>query len=923
MNYKLLYIGLALLLASCSDDIEQQALTPEQMELIGRGVNFNTSHAEPFDTRTSYRHNGTFNEGDIMYIYRQYSENAGVSFDPNTRAYRVYYLRTPYISGTSFALDDDEWVPLEGATGHNPDDAAYGSKRGDFTQEEGDSLTWENGKTVRFRAWSRSNLAGAYDNGTKWRYYPDYCISEWVTVSGPTLAVPLTLKHQGCRICFAQQSGNEFSSAEICTDWEDYKRIDNADTEANDESAAEHGKTDEEAKEECNKVLEVYNKMCIPAGVDIENSVLSTMTKELYEGTTDFKTIHTKTTSDGIVTIATKDADYIKNSVQRPVFGGNDGRLYMISIPYDMSNASTHGEMLVLPACTRFKIWLYDVNNGDKANTTGQEATYHIFTLGDVEDKDHNKLFPNGMELKPGYSYLFRVGYHYDHFTITPADNFSWDEQDAALGEATSQVQPLPVNETPYQWWKDAIHDAIPQNNTQRYNPEFHINNEAEFVEFIHLVNGTAVNSYVTSNPITRIVNPAETFATQPKPDEYGKFRWYYSSQCNGTKLKPATNIADSLTHEAAEALGYVFYDHYHSANADQAAYTSEDYLQTAYSFYDENLSRHFTVHLDKDLDLKDWSLPSIGDEDPSTPTTASNSHPFRGIFDGYDGTTIHTLKNVYFQNGGYMFRHCFDAAIRNLRIETTHPFMLLHTAEAKESSGYGAYIVGVSIYAPSSVNPIATKLKGSSYVVGCLYEGSASGAMVGEADNLYMYGNMMAATGLPKNSGALLGSYTNSSNKFFAPQNGTKVAWGRFMCNYYLMDHYNSNATEIVHAVGSIADDYRPQEYIRGGLPWVLKAKNDNMLDPKVPYERLTSELMRKGYYGLAPWKAMNYAIYEYNLVGSMVSEAHNCKGHFVNDNTGYSHVYPHMVVGELNGTTNTYDGVNYANIKFLELNN
>ena len=911
----ILYLSLLLLLAACSEDAEQSRLTQTAYDLIGHAVKFTTSRADLFTTRTSYRADGSFNEGDIMYIYRQYSDDGGGTFESNTMAYRVYALTTKYITGTTFALETD-WHPVAGATGHNPD--------GDITQTEADSLTWENGKTVRFRAWSRSNYAGVYDNGTRQHYYPDYSISEWVTVSGPTLDVPLTLKHQGCRIGFTQKAGNEFYKAEICTDWKDYKRTDNADTSANDEASSEHSKTDAEAQAECELVNAVYNKMCMPAGVDTDKALLSTMTKTLYETTTDFKTIHTKTATDGIVTFGAKDADDIAKSVQRPVFADNNGNLFMVTIPYDMSSASTQGESLVLPACTRFKIWLRDVNNGDGASTPGTEGTYHIFSLSDVRDPHGTPLFPNGMDLKGGYSYLFSVGYHYDHFTITPADNFSWDEQDAESGTAKEQVQPLPTNGKPYQWWKEAISAAIPKNNTERYNPDFHIADEAAFVEFIHLVNGTAVNAYVQANPLTRLPNPDSTFATTPKPNEYSKFRWYYSSQCQNGKLKPSVKTADSLSHEAAGALGYIFYDHYHSANADQAAYTSEDYLQTAYSFYDENLSRHFTVHLDADLDLKDWQLPSIG---------ATSSTPFRGVFDGYveaktgDAVTaaaIHSLKNAYFENGGYMFRYCKDAAIRNLRIETTHPFMLVDTAEAQNTSSYGAYIVGISIYAPTTVNPIARTLTGSSYVVGCLYQGHATGAMVGTANNLYMYGNMMAATGLTHSSGALLGSYADNGNQFFAPQAGQKLAWGRFMGNYYLMGNYHTDSTKVVQAVGNIVDKYRPQEYIRGGLSWVLKQKNDNMLTKDVPYERLTSELMRKGYYGLAPWKVMNYAIKIYNDVGATVAEAHNCKGHFVNDNDGYAHVFPHMEPGEPNSTLDA-TGLNYTDgsINILEMNN
>lgn len=929
-------MAMGMLLAGCSDEQERPVLTPSQMELVGRGVNFSVSHAEPFTTRTTLRHDGSFNEGDIMCIYRQYSDDGGITFYAGTEAYRVYALTTKYITGTSFALETD-WRPVEGAIGHNPNTSEYpADKRGDFIQTDADSLTWENGKTVRFRSWTRSNLAGAYDycgsddaTANKRRYYPDYCVSEWVTVSGPTLDVPLTLKHQGCRIAFTTKAGNELYMAEICTEPEDYMWKDNADTEEHDESDMEHGKTLEEATAEANAVKAIYDRMCMPAGVDVERALLTTMTKELYDNSTEFKTIHTKTTADGIVLFDTKDENYIANSVQRPLFCATDGRLYMITIPYDMSTEH-EGETLTLPPFTRFKIWLFDVNNGDKEATPNTEAQYHIFSLSDVMNKESGegkeRLFPNGMELKAGYSYRFSVGYYYDRFTITPADDFSWDTQDEENGDGLPAQAAQPDPDTfNYEWWTTAIKNAIPQSSSQIFAPEFHITDHRQFLEFIHLVNGTAVNDYVKANPMVHIRRPEKNY-NKLNPELPSDKRWYYATDVVGGQVVAG---ADSVTHEEALEKGYILYQHYHPANADQSAYSEEDYVSAPFSFFDENLNRRFVVYLDNDLDLYDWLLTPIGDENVAL--TDAGSHPFRGIFDGYNATTNHiaTLKNAYFRDG-YMFRHCYDAAIRNLRIETTHDFMLVETAQAKdESVGFGAYIVGISIYAPSSGNPIAKTLTGSSYVVGCFYEGWAGGAMVGTANNLNMYGNMMVGKGLAHNTGALLGKYADDNQRFFAPQSTKKVTWGRFMGNYYLMDRYevlNSQGKQpnVVHAVDTIVDKYRPQEYIRGGLSWVLKQKSDNLLSPDVPYERLSTELMRKGYYGLAPWKAMNYAIKRYNDVGAEVRESHNCKGHFVNNSDGYSHTYPYMVAGEPNSEYDAtgYRG-NYDSLNFMELNN
>ena len=150
MKY-IIYLALVVLLAACSKEgVGDRQLA--DASLLGRAVNFQASVADPFATRTTYRHNGAFNEGDLMTIYRQYSDDAGITFNVESEAYRVYHLRTRYATGTSIALETD-WVPKEGKRGYDP---VLNPKS--FIQTEADSLTWDNGKTVRFRAWSRNNL---------------------------------------------------------------------------------------------------------------------------------------------------------------------------------------------------------------------------------------------------------------------------------------------------------------------------------------------------------------------------------------------------------------------------------------------------------------------------------------------------------------------------------------------------------------------------------------------------------------------------------------------------------------------------------------------------------------------------------------------------------------------------------------------
>ncbi|SHK69203.1 hypothetical protein [Xylanibacter ruminicola] len=856
---QIIYLFTAIVLSACTAD-DDAILSDAQHALMGQGICFETSIAEPFVTRTTYHHDGSFNEGDQMRIFRQYAD--GTSFDATTEAFRTYYLKMDYATGTSVSLNSD-WVPMAGKL--------KSDKPGvDTIQTSADSLMWENGKTVRFRAWGRSNLANALDNGTKGSYYPDYTISDWVTVSGPTKSIPLTMRHIACRIGLTCKSGNEFGSAQICTDVADYKRKDNADTKDHDD--AETAKTDEEAQAELDQVMAVYNKMCMPAGVDDKTFLLTAMTQSLYNGTdTDFKNFEKYGVSDGIVKIGTKSAEYIASYVQHPVFNGNDGRLYMMSIPMDMSSTGA-GQELVLPACTRFKVWLYDVNNGDRSTTdgsTGSESNYHIFALSEIKDSQGNAVYANGLTLKAGYSYLFSVGYHYDKLTITPVDNFSWNEQDVISPNANNEAQPK--EKLDFGWWTKAYREAAKTALAGgKFLPSFSISNQKEFITFIKLVNGTAATRM---SGLKRGKVRTDDNGNEIKDEDGFETYWWILEDETDEDGNPK-----QITKEEAEGLGYVFYPHFYPTVSTQKAYVIEDYVTGPMDFYDTDFGNRYEVKLTQDLDFYDWELPSIGED---------SNHPFRGNFIGNG----YTISNLYMKSG-YLFDHVKDGAISNLKIETTHNTCLLNIAESSGTMGWGCYIAGISMICPSTYNTIATSLEGTSYVVGCIHVGNAGGALVGSASNLTMLGCMQAASGIAKKTGALLGSYSvNAKSNFFAPQSAKNLTWGSFMCNYYDVEK-----SEGTNAVGSITDAYQPQQYIRGSKSHILKAKNDYLIGSSDDYAKLSAN-MKKEMYGLAPWKAMNYAIWKYNQ--SEIGEKYPCTMKYQASSVGYTHLYPTLIAG------------------------
>ena len=174
MNIKhIKYLFAAIALTACTADDADWQLSAEQQQLIGQGVNFSATMADQFVTRTTYNPDGSFNEGDQMRIFRQYANPDGTTFDEAKEIFRTYYYKMNYATGTNFSINND-WMPGYQELGKQK----YDVDTGFSTQTSGDSLTWENGKTVRFRAWGQSNLSGCLDSGTRDSYYPDYTVSD-------------------------------------------------------------------------------------------------------------------------------------------------------------------------------------------------------------------------------------------------------------------------------------------------------------------------------------------------------------------------------------------------------------------------------------------------------------------------------------------------------------------------------------------------------------------------------------------------------------------------------------------------------------------------------------------------------------------------------------------------------------------------
>lgn len=898
-HVNIIYVLLAMFLAACAEEeLFMPEMTPEQEALIGRAVNFNVSVADEFQTRaTSYTSydDGKFNQNDRMRIFRNYMDTDGTW--ESEEVYRTYYLKHKFAGG-SISLGTD-WLPEEGRKGY--DDKDQNGKYVTFTQTAADSLTWDNGRTLRFRAWSQSNFHNVLRSASTTYFYPDFCIADWVNASGPTEGIPLVLKHKGSRIVFkVKQSGNQIQKVEICANinpdgsertdgWKDYKYADNADNTEVDNGTDEAGKTDEKAQAECDAVTAVYKRMCMPAGVDMNSGTLKAVKAASWKDLTDDEIKRLEEQSEDIfIKFGDKKANI--EAAKRPFFCGINGSHYMITIPYDM-NGTNQGEVLVLPACTRFRIYMYDVNNGDEFNTSDYEGKWHVFSLADIVERDANgkvvngtdgkpkQLFPNGLTLTPGASYTFTVGYRYNSLYVVPEKSLSWTEQNVNDANGQDKAEDKPVTSTSeYSWWKTAIKTAIDNasNDGSDYKPEFSISTAKEFIEFTNLVNGTAATMTDGLYRLKRTVT-----------DENGEQTTIEAWSLNNSQFNPQW-----ITEKEAEALGYIFYDHYYPANADQAAYSERDYLRGPFPFYDENLRMNFKVTLTADLDLMDWQLESIGNRE---------SNPFMGSFEGGG----HTIKNLNMKDE-YLFGYLngkapYGAAITNLKIESTHKTALLNTGVNP------IYIAGISLLAPSTTNSIAKSLtmesgvSGVSYVVGCIHVGDARGALVGTAANVNMFGCMQAAEGI--SGGALIGNDAFSPQISLAAQKsdsklaGAKPTFSTFMCNYY-----DTTLSPDAYAVGSVADDYSLLEYIRGSSTDILRAKNDYLVNG-VSMSLLLAQTNYQQYYGLAPWHAMNYAIYWYN---TNRGSKHPCTMHYESNIVGYKHQYPTLETGQW-----TYDDV------------
>ena len=522
--HTLLLILLTTFLVACQE--EEMDMTLRQQALLGRAVNFNVSVADKFaapNSRYTSIDDGSFNENDRMRIYRNYWKTDGTGWESES-SYRTYNLIHKYVNGNiSLGID---WVPEAGRMGY--DDLDGDGTYTEFVQTAQDSLTWENGRTLRFQAWSLSNFHNVLYNATQSYYYPDYCIAQWVNASGPTEGIPLVLNHQGSRIRFdVKQSGNQISRVEICAGvdangnerpdaWKDYKYADNNDITDNDNSATEAGKSDAQAQLECDSVTAVYKRMCMPAGVDMQMGTLMGIKNSVWKNLSNdqVRRLEEQPASSFLV-FGQPTAEEVENDGKRPFFCGINGRQYFITIPYDITQGEDKGNVFVLPACTRFRVYMYDVNNGDENETPGYEGKYHIFALSDVvvlgADNKPIKAFPNGLKMEAGVSYTFRVGYRYNGFYVVVDNNLSWANQDKEEAQGDNRYEDMPVSSTKdYQWWKTAIKTAIDEAGTRDYKPEFHIKDEKDFLEFIRLVNGTAatktsglyrlVKSYDASN---------------------------------------------------------------------------------------------------------------------------------------------------------------------------------------------------------------------------------------------------------------------------------------------------------------------------------------------------------------------------------------------------------------------------------------
>lgn len=861
--------------------------------MIGTAVNFEpyvdvfqTRAAPPSPGANTNHHEGQFNTNDMMYIYRQYwdeNESKWVYKNPPGTIYKYTDLN----HGASGVFDKTSWRVYEDKTFkfYDPEyknvepnlyDTTLPSEQQEHSYykklEKGDSIIWESGSTVRFRAWALSRMGNTLADKTgepgvpQTVNYPDYMVSDWVTVSGPTQAIPLAMRHLGCRLGFVPRDDNQFVKIEIATDPKDYMREDNAQSDADDitdkhPAASDPSNPEENSAEWCAAmVADAYDRMCWPAGVDMETLSLLTcspneQTKYSYLSQMTLEFIKEK--SD--------DGSY-KNVKHAQFFSSSDSRYYLVSIPFDM----TTREPITLPPYTRFKIWLRDVNKGDAGTNeqTGMsENRYHIFQLSDVKKSGTQEAaFPDGFTMLAGYSATFSVGYHYGHtLEIWAEDSFSWDE--LPLDPTTSEDQHKQEDEPTvldYSWWTSAITLACGNaKQGKAYKPEFYISNKNQLLEFAKLVNGDFNTTPIYKKVIVSKDPDSET--------ETHTVQWYTGIGQNGDGTPDTLWISRDLL----KLNGYVLYDKYTPSIADRPASIEEDYLQTPFNFYDDQVKSRWTVTLSADIDLKDWLLPTIG----------SMANPFCGYFDGAG----HKLSNLYMATNGQLFGYAKNGTIANLRMESTHPLSITGVCENER-------VLGCSVIAPSSKATLADKTLGYCYFVGCFHQGSSTAPLVNDSQDLgfEMYGCMQANDSIASGNAALA-NITTTESIVACISDDTEledVKWGKVSCNYY--DTELSPGSVAFHSRSGNMSAFHRLQYIRGSKTHILCAKNDFLVDSKTEWKKLTDE-RKAELYGVAPWRAMNYGIVVYN--STVREDVNRCKMHYEPATTvGYVHLYPEL---------------------------
>lgn len=852
--YYAMILGLLCGWTACNDEAWVDPARPEvDLSLLGRGVNFNASYVEPFLTKaTTYNSNGAVNAGDILTIFRQYSKDGGRTFDEANEAYRVYHYNARTASGGAVVLSR-EWMVKPGEYGC--DQRKDGKP---FVQTEADSLIWETNVTTRFRAWGLSNYAGALNNKDAWSsFYPDFTVTDWVPVSGPTEQLSLPLRHLGCRISFVPKPGNRLFKVELCREAKDYEWDDNAGEDA-DNNLDNNDKYSNPA-EIAEKVKAVYDRMCMPGGVDIETGSLLAMSQtymDAHPTGPDFTGKSYATIFNQMVQYPAKED--VATAAVRPDFALADNKMYMITIPYDMQT----GHLLTLPAETRFRIYIRDVNGGDldQGSEWEGEEQYHIFSLSDIEG------FTEGLQLQAGYSYEFTVGYHYNRLQIELSNTLSWNDQDARTGTATEQKGEIGTASPKLKWWKDALQKAAESMSSSiTYDPQFEIRKPEEFIEFLQLVNGEDLPTEKLLKASRAVVNPDRENDESFKGAE--KYVWWYK-ESDIDQVKHDTTFS---SRSVLEDQGYIFYKKYYPSDGDQTARVEEVYLDGPYSFHDNRFDRGFTVKVMKDIDFTDYRF--------TKPVGKDDKHPFGGILRSADGQ-LYSLSNLNVE-GDYLFGHVNEGAVIGLRFEGTHPMGVV-------KQGTKVYLLGLSLKTNSpQTGGLAASLTGSSYVVGCIQEGNSGGPLVGSADNLMMYGCMQTLPGL--GGGALLGGYATGAKEFFKPLE--KPKWGGLMCSYY-----DISRSPQARPVGGKDYVYLPQQYVRGLRTTSMCGLKDFLLERPGHYDHLTDD-QKIEFYGLAPWRAMNAAIYAFNQTA--LGQLTPCPVQFEMDAV-YTNRYPRLKAGK-----------------------